>query len=167
MREGIRELDERKNRKDSLFVRGISVRNDCECTETFKHVCRKITGNAITPDSVFCINRDKKLYRAQVSNFGDCNEILAYARDLRESSDFNNVFINRDLTYQQRQERRQRRGPLRNDDHVHSDNIRDSSPEVPAATGNVPGPPPVRRLRSSSLTAKASSSAGTGSSNCH
>ena len=53
MREGIRELDEREKRKKSLFVRGISARYDGEFTETFKHVCRSITDNNITLDSVF------------------------------------------------------------------------------------------------------------------
>ena len=53
VREGIRELDERKKRNYSLFVRGKSARDDGEFTETFKHVCRSITGNTITPDSVF------------------------------------------------------------------------------------------------------------------
>lgn len=165
VREGIRELDERKKRKDSLFVRGISARNDGEFTDTFKHVCRSITGNTITPDSVTCINRDKKLYRAKVSNFDDRNKILASAKDLRENSEFDTVFISRDLTYQQRQERRLRRGPSRNDDSVHPDNVPVPSPDVPAAADNVPDPSPARRLRSSSLNANASSSAGAGSSN--
>ena len=99
-----------KKRKDSLFERGISARDDGEFTETFKHVCRSITGNTITPDSVFCINIDKKLYRAKVSNFDDRNKILASAKDLWKISEFDTVFISRDLTYQQRQERRLRSG---------------------------------------------------------
>ena len=133
--------------------------------QTFKHVCRSNTGNASTPDSVFYINRYKKLYRAKLSNFDDRNKILASAKDLRENSEFDSVFISRDLTYQLRQESRLRKGTSRTYDSVHSNNVHVSSPEVPAAADNVPDLFAARRLRSSSLTANASSSAEAGSSN--
>ena len=86
---------------------------------------------------------------------------------MQETSDFDTVFISRDLTYKQRQERRQRRRLSRNHDSMHSDNVPVSYPEGTAATDNVPDPSPARRLRSSSVTANASSSAEAGSSIFH
>ena len=86
----------------------ISVQTDAEFTTQFKNVCQAVTGQPLAPDSVFCIDRAKKLFRVKISNADSRTNILNTAKNLKDHSNFSSVFINRDLTYKQRQERRLR-----------------------------------------------------------
>ena len=60
---------------------------------------------------VFRIDQPKGIYRVKCANIDLRNSLVLKAKSLRDSDDFSNVYINRDLTYTQRQElyaRRQR-----------------------------------------------------------
>ena len=115
VREEVRELEEQRKRKDSLFIRGISAQNDVEFTNKFKSVCQAVTGQPLAPDSVFCIDRVKMLYRVKVTNVEHRTNILNTAKNLKDHSSWSTVFINRDLTYKQRQQRRLRVGAAQSD----------------------------------------------------
>ena len=165
VREEVREHAERNKRKDSLFVRGISAQNNNAFVEVFKEVCHATTGQVIAPDTVFCIDRPKKLYRVKIANAEDRQKVLDTAKDLKDHSRYADVFINRDLTFKQRQQRRLRvRADAAGASQVSADAAGASQDENNPVAPGAPSPLPGRRLRSSSVTVMGNTTAPQGAS---
>ena len=100
------EFEERKKRAKSIIVKGIEAANDNIFGTKFSQVC----GSLIPGDSseisgdVFCINREKKIFRVTLVSKDHKAELVSKAKSLKDHPEFSNVFISRDLTYKQRQE---------------------------------------------------------------
>ena len=69
---------------------------------------------------IVCISRDKTLYRAKIENVDIRRFLISNSKKLKESI-FWNVFINRDLAYNQRREFFRRREEVRQLDTHHED----------------------------------------------
>ena len=54
-------------------------------------------------DNFTCINRERKLFRGKITSSEDRRELLEKAKTLKNSR-YSGIYINRDLTYNQRQE---------------------------------------------------------------
>ena len=103
------EYDERKKRRESIIVRGIAAANETEFITTFDKISLAILGRSVQPDNIVCINHQTNLYRIKIVDNDTRRSILTNAKKLRDTDDFKNVFLSRDLTYLQRQELRARR----------------------------------------------------------
>ena len=111
-REEVRELMERDKRKESVIVRGISCAGEREFREKFAQVTGAVIGRSINPDSFFCIDQSKNLYRISILDSNLRKNLLDNAKNLKNNSDFRNVYLNRDLTFKQRQDLKTRRENL-------------------------------------------------------
>ena len=60
------EFEERKRRKDSLIIKDTDVRSENAFRTKFAEISTFVTGAAIVPDEVYCINSDNSLYRVSV-----------------------------------------------------------------------------------------------------
>ena len=86
------------------------------CFHTTQSICNYVVPgtNVSNICELKCIDRNKGLYRAKVNDPQQRKSILDNAKKLRESNDFKDVFLNRDLTFRQRQDLMERRAELRN-----------------------------------------------------
>ena len=108
--EQIREVNEREKRKYSVIFRG-SRAESAEHLQTEVHeVCSYLQIDNVQLSDVFRIKPG--MYRANVRNRVDRLKVLAEARRLKQSSEFREFFIQRDLTYKQRSDLMERRREL-------------------------------------------------------
>ena len=101
-----REFDERKKRRDSLVMRGVDVASESEFLTLFGRVSNVLTGNSLRPKTVHCISTEAGPYRVQVPDFKARKAMLQNSSKFKEENDFKDIYISRDLTYNQKQERR-------------------------------------------------------------
>ena len=66
-------------------------------------------GERVLVQNVHCINQATNLYRADINNKDTRLGVSKNARKLKDSGKFSRVYINRDLTYPQRQNARSQR----------------------------------------------------------
>ena len=109
------EFEERRKRRESLIVRGSEVQTVAGFTEFFAGVSEALTGERVVPDQIFCVNQQSSLYRVKINDYRTRSNILDKSRDLRNIDAYRNIYINRDLTYKQREELRSRRDSRRRD----------------------------------------------------
>ena len=131
----LREFDEQKKRRCSLIVKGIQATTDDQFVPVFQNVSQVLTGTAVTPDEVYCINRENKIYRVKVLDFAARKALVEKSKELKNDQNFSDVYINRDLTFTQRQElrgRRQRQGHASDSgtSRAHADTV----PVVPSSS---------------------------------
>ena len=110
MRAELREMEERKKRISSLVVRGLRVGSADEAATKFGDVVYALTGKRTTWSEVCRIRNDTDLFRGNVHDSQIRRLILDEAKNLRDSQ-YSHVFIRRDLTFQQRQELRDKFTP--------------------------------------------------------
>ena len=103
------EFEERKKRRESLIIRGSGAQSNAQLSGIFEDISSELVGTRVTPDEIHCINSENSLYRVKLVNSRVRMNILENSRNLRGSMRFGQVYINRDLTYKQRQELRNRR----------------------------------------------------------
>ena len=143
----LREFDERKKRRDSLIFKGAKSRNNTEFSNTFAEICSQITGSSSDPDEVYCINSQSGMYRVKVRDESVRRSILQNASKLKDSQNFKQIYISRDMTFIQRQELRAARATRRNPNgeqiNTHHDNPVSGSNAVPVAASLIPVTPTV------------------------
>ena len=100
--DGIREISEREKRKDTLVFRGFRADDAPQMISRFREVCLYLDVGHIELSEVVKINNS--LFRAKIPNARDRLRLLAETRRLKGSDQYGRAFIQRDLTYQQRQE---------------------------------------------------------------
>ena len=125
------EFEDRKRRKDSIIIRGIQAANTSQFSSMFEQVTEKIMGEKLAPENPHCIDQNKFIFRAVISNRENRIRVLQNAKKLKNDTQFSNVYINRDLTYQQRKEARDRRAETRQ-----RRNPADSSSQLNLSGGN-------------------------------
>lgn len=111
IRDEISEMEERKKRRDSIVFRGIRADTDGDALVKIKEVVYRLLNFHPPLTNLHCINKEKGLYRVKVSDDDQRTQLLGVAKELRNVPEYRGVFVNKDLTYKQRQvlyERRQR-----------------------------------------------------------
>ncbi|MEL7428056.1 MAG: hypothetical protein AAFN81_34060, partial [Bacteroidota bacterium] len=104
----VRELREREKRRDFIVIRGLQ-------NTTAEQVCRLMPEISnllgIAPVQLTEVRNvgNSNFFRAKVANENSRRELLLKCHQLRNTENFSRVYFNRDLTFQQRQDLRQRR----------------------------------------------------------
>lgn len=115
----IRELREREKRRNAIILRGLGDVSVAVMTSKFARICEYLGVGQITLGSIKKVGSGM-IYRTVIEDDEKRRELLSKCHRLRSSSEFSRIYLNRDLTHQQRrdlQEKRQqtRRGAQRND----------------------------------------------------
>ena len=109
------EFEERKKRASSIVVKGINADDNNSFGTKFSEVCGFLlpeVDGEISGD-VFCINRERKIYRVTMASKNHKAELVSKAKSLKDHPEYGNVFISRDLTFKQRQELKAKRDASR------------------------------------------------------
>ena len=106
------EFNERKKRANSLIVRGLTATNDAELVAQVNAVVRHLVPDSPVPKDGCCIDSAKKIYRITMPSRESKSRLLDSAPNLR-NSEFAQVYITRDLTWQQRQAQIKKRAEAR------------------------------------------------------
>ena len=112
VRAEVRELNEQEKRKQNLILKGFG--NDIHAVETkFKNVVHRLIGSDCELHDVTRIAGQNGMYRVKLLNVELRRDILQNAKKLNGIDGFQSIYIQRDLTYKQRQELFRRKDQLR------------------------------------------------------
>ena len=98
----IREFHKKK-RKSSIIIWGCPAKKVEEVQQVVDQVCHEISIDMVLLQNVYALNKEG-LYRAKVDNDERRRKLLQYVKKLRHMEKYRTMFINRDLTYLQRQQ---------------------------------------------------------------
>ena len=133
VKQELRELHEREKRKESVVIHGLTSTSTSGVSAEFGELTRKMMGKQVLLSDVVPIPGHTGLYRGKILDEIDRKLVLDKAKSLK-GTDYDRVYIRRDLTYNQRSVLKARR------DAYHSE--RQQRQQVPAAaTGECPAPP--------------------------
>ena len=131
----MREFEERKKRRESLIIRGVRGNSDIEFSQVFTNICQSLVNSNVTPDSIYCVNRESGMFRVAIRDNNLRKDILSNSKRLKDIPEFRQIYISRDFTYVQRQEMRARRlERLQGEGNDHNGNS-DSQPPLSVASG--------------------------------
>ena len=134
----MREFDERKKRRDSIIVKGVKTATDSLFVDAFSNISRTLIGRDVTASNVYCINRDTGMYRVTILDSDARRNILSDSKNLKDISEYRQVYISRDLTYMQRQEERSRRAERLNRlNGEHAGNLGSNASQVDNSTSRA------------------------------
>ena len=105
----MREFEERQRRRESVIVRGLEANTNEEVGHMFGNITTMLIGRRVPAESLYCIDRSKCLYRLKVNDKDTRTDLLKRAPGLKDNPNYKNVYISRDLTYDQRGKLRQQR----------------------------------------------------------
>ena len=109
----MREFEERKKRVDSIIVKGTGAGNIGEFTNSFNEVSEHLINDRPQTSEIFCVNNDRCIYRVKLQSREVKTALLNNAKNLKYSDQFKNIYIQRDLTYSQRQDFNKKRAEAR------------------------------------------------------
>ena len=98
-----REFREREKRVDSIIIRGMGVGSLVNIKGWFDEICRYLGLQPIELTGLKSIGNNT-IYRARILDSQKRRDLLAKSVELRNSDQFKRIYINRDLTYLQRQD---------------------------------------------------------------
>ena len=107
--EEVREVYEREKRASSIILRGVGDINPQELSSLFEESCSYLGVGVVTLGEVHKVNNN--IYRAKIADREARLRLLNSAPKLNRSPDLKHIYIQRDLTFQQRQELFKRRFP--------------------------------------------------------
>ena len=107
IRDEVREMRERERRQKSIIIRGLPNFTTNAVADKFKDVSRFLLEKVVELSCIRTIDVSKGIFRGDVED-PDRRLLLNKVSKLKNSQ-FNSIFISKDLTYQQRQELFQRR----------------------------------------------------------
>ena len=135
----VRELKEREKRADSIIFRGFGDVSLEEVNSRFEGICQELGLSLIPLTGITKISSSPVLYRAKVANETQRRTLLMKAPELKLSRQFSQVYINRDLTKQQREEVMERRRNRRLGQEVNGENVQSRNPTDYIQNQNFPG----------------------------
>ena len=103
VQEELKELREREKRKQSIIVKGLKATSTNDLASKFQHMSEQVMGSRVSLSDVSSISGHPDIFRAKVLNDDLRKMVLEKAKSLR-NTDYNSVYISRDLTYAQRSE---------------------------------------------------------------
>ena len=111
VRQEVRELQEREKRRFSLVIRGLSSNTPTGVVAEFEDVTSSVMGTKVTLTEAKKIPNNPDLWRAKILDPEQRKLVLDRAKHLR-GTQYDHIYIRRDLTFVQRMELRQRRESL-------------------------------------------------------
>ena len=108
VRQEVRELREREKRRFSLVIRGLVSNSPAGVVAEFGEVTSTMMGTRVTLSEAVKIPNNAGLWRAKVLNVEHRDLVLEKAKTLK-GTQYDHIFIRKDLTYTQRMELKQRR----------------------------------------------------------
>ena len=96
------EFEERKKRVSSIIVRGSGATTQAEFTGKFKRVYQHLMDAAPNVTNTHCISAEKSIFRVTLSEKSAKVQLLNVANKLKDSAEYSNIYISRDLTLAQR-----------------------------------------------------------------
>ena len=138
----VRELYEQDKRKRSVILRGVGNASCEEVKDIFSRVCTFLgVGNVELEDLT---RAAPSVWRGKVLDVSKRTDLLSKAKNLKASSEFSRIYIQRDLTYRQRREVIAKRASFRQGTGANAVELGGS--EGAAMAHEAPQPPPgVRR----------------------
>ena len=134
IREEVREVREREKRKDSVIIRGVA-RPD-QVPIILNDVSHHLLGRSVVFSDIKTLDSSRSIYRCKIFNDKDRTDLLSKTRELRNNDNFKTIFINRDLTWNQRQklfaDRQRRSNPDDSHDGTANSNPQSTTPILPA-----------------------------------
>ena len=126
----VREVREREKRRDCIVIRGFRNMSVDVLRDQMAVICDLLDIQPVVMTDVQVIG-DSNYFRARVTDADNRKELLLRCHQLRNSEEFSRVYINRDLTFQQRQDLRNRRTVARQS----SSGVATGSNVVPVSQG--------------------------------
>lgn len=114
VRQEVREIQEREKRRCSLVIKGLAATTPAGVVSEFGDLTSTMMGTRVTLTDVVKIPNNLGLWRAKVTDSDDRKLVLDRAKQLK-GSQFDHIYIRRDLTYTQRMEMKERRETQRQD----------------------------------------------------
>ena len=111
VRQEVRELQEREKRRFSLVIRGLSSNTPTGVVAEFEDVTSSVMGTKVTLTEAKKIPNNPDLWRAKILDPEQRKLVLDRAKHLR-GTQYDHIYIRRDLTFVQRMELKQRRESL-------------------------------------------------------
>ena len=111
----VRELKEREKRTDSIILRGFGDKTLEEVNTVFESICQELGMPVIPLMGLAKLPSTIPIYRARIANEDQRRSLISKAPELRHSQRFSQLYINRDLTRQQREDIKLRRQQRRQD----------------------------------------------------
>ena len=112
VRQELRELHEREKRKDSVVVHGLKSTSIRGVSTEFKELTRNMMGTQVELTDITPIAGHPGLYRGKILSENDRKLVLDKAKTLK-GTDYDRVYIRKDLTYNQRCALKARRDAFR------------------------------------------------------
>lgn len=137
VRQEIRELREREKRRFSLVIRGLMSNSPAGVTAEFGDITSTMMGTRVTLTEVVKIPNNVGLWRAKVLNLEHRELVLEKAKNLK-GTQYDHIFIRKDLTYTQRMELKQRRESQGASTRVIRPSRGTAVPSAPSATALAP-----------------------------
>ena len=126
----VREVREREKRKDCIIIRGFRNMSVEVMRDQMAVICDLLNIPLVVMTEVHMVGDN--YFRARVTDADSRKELLLRCHQLRNSEEFSRVYINRDLTFQQRQDLRNKRSVARES----SSGVASGSNTVPVFQGN-------------------------------
>ena len=104
----IREFHEREKRKSSIIIRGLEVINKAGIQREMNKICQALNIKSVGLLNI-CSLSPKGTFRATVEDNESRRTLLENVKRLKNVVEYRKVYINRDLTYQQRQQLKARK----------------------------------------------------------
>ena len=115
IREEVREVREQDKRRMNVILRGFG-RTENEVKQKFKNVSRRLVNHECRLAEVIKVNGQANMFRVKMVDEEERTELLLNARQLKDMEGCQNLFIQRDLTFKQRQEAYRRRNQRREEE---------------------------------------------------
>ena len=80
----MREFEERKKRRESLIIRGVRGASDEEFSQTLITLSQTLINSNVTPDKIYCINRESGMFRVSIRDSDVRRDILFNSRLLKD-----------------------------------------------------------------------------------
>ena len=129
------EFEERKKRVSSIIVRGTGAGTIPQFSDKFRVVYQFLLNSTPQIDSVHCICPDKGMFRVTFKDKAARVDIMRVAKELKDSTDFHNVYISRDLTLAQRNAIKANRASKSN--HRRGERNNPENPSIPVTGANA------------------------------
>lgn len=101
VRQELRELHEREKRKESVVIHGLKSTSTRGVSAEFGELTRRMLGTQVELTDIVPIAGHAGLYRGKILNENDRKLVLDRAKTLK-GTEYDRVFIRKDLTYNQR-----------------------------------------------------------------
>ena len=124
----------------SIIVKGILANSSDTFLTGLQRVSQALVEDNTEFTNVFCINRERNIYRVDVSNKERRLALLNNARNLKDHNEFSNVYINKDLTLTQRRENAKRRILSRGLNNRANRNLANANTAPNSAGDHAPNP---------------------------